>query len=117
MRLVHWLVTLPVTIVLIDFAVANRQEVPVALWPFAELTLPLWAVVLPALALGLICGVVIAWIGGRRWRREARACGRRVAALESELRAVEARLAEQDAAHAADDIGTPRRLALVGGRR
>jgi lipopolysaccharide assembly protein A len=91
MRLVFWIVVVPVAAVLALFAVSNREVVTLGLWPLAfELDLPLYLAVLPALLIGFISGAAAAWIGGRHRRRENRRRGRRIAALETELAAREA---------------------------
>jgi uncharacterized integral membrane protein len=75
-----------VAVVLILFAVSNRETVSVGLWPLpAFVELPLYLVVLGMLILGFILGELVAWIGGSRWRREARRSRRRIATLEREL--------------------------------
>jgi lipopolysaccharide assembly protein A len=86
-KLVHWLVTLPVAIVAVLFAISNLDPVPVGLWPFAAIDLPLYLVVLAALALGFLAGQLVAWINGRHWRRAARKRQRRIEALEREAKA------------------------------
>jgi uncharacterized integral membrane protein len=88
-KLVHWLVTLPVAIVAVLFAISNLDAVPVGFWPLAAIDLPLYVVVLGALLLGFLSGQLIAWINGRRWRREARRRQRRIDALEREMAAKE----------------------------
>ena len=93
MRLVHWLVTAPVAVVAVVFAVSNLDRVPVGLWPFSDvLVMPLYLLVLGALALGFLCGELVAWLNGGRWRREARRRQRRIEALERELSATQAQL-------------------------
>ncbi len=87
MKLVHWLVTLPIAILAVLFAISNLDPVPVGLWPFAAIDLPLYLVALGALALGFVGGELVAWINGRHWRREARKRQRRIEALERELEA------------------------------
>ena len=89
MRLVHWVVTAPVTAVLVVFAVANRQDV--AVWPLPFET-PLAFVVVASLVVGFGLGELAAWIGGRHWRQKARHSARRIAALEHELAATQAQL-------------------------
>jgi uncharacterized integral membrane protein len=90
-RLVHWFVTAPVTAVLVVFAVANRQGV--AVWPLPDtMQVPLAFVVLFSLVVGFLIGELVAWLGGRRWRREVRHKARRIEALEHELAATQARL-------------------------
>lgn len=86
MKLFHWLVTAPLALALVVFAVSNRAVVTIKLWPFPfELQTELFLVVLLALLAGLAGGLLIAWIGGSRARREARAHAKRIAALEREV--------------------------------
>jgi len=92
-KLVFWLVTVPVALIAIVFAVSNLDKVPVGLWPFSDVAvMPLYLVVLGALGLGFIAGEFVAWINGGRWRREARRRQRRIEALERELTATQAQL-------------------------
>jgi putative membrane protein len=87
-KLVHGLVTAPLALVLVVFAVSNRATVSVTFWPTPfEIDLPLYLVVLVALLLGFLLGQLTAWINGGKKRREAREKGRRVRELESELEA------------------------------
>jgi hypothetical protein len=78
-RFLSWLVGLPTAILLIGFAVANRNWVDISLDPFDRtnpalyLHLPLWAVLVLGIFLGLVAGWIGAWINQRRWRRHARA--------------------------------------------
>jgi uncharacterized integral membrane protein len=87
--LIHWLVTAPLALVLVVFAVSNRATVSVTFWPTPfEIDLPLYLVVLAALLAGFLLGQLTAWINGGKRRREARERGRRVRGLESELEAL-----------------------------
>jgi uncharacterized integral membrane protein len=105
-KLVHWLVTLPLAILLVIFAVSNREGVVVSLWPLpVTLEAPLYLVVLLALFAGFLVGELVAWINGRRWRREARRRARRIEALERELGAAQAKLPKSDATRVPVTIG------------
>lgn len=82
----------------VTMALANRQVVTVALWPEAvtevagfgpTLTLPLFAVVLGAVAVGLLGGFVWEWLRERGIRADARRSRRELAALRAR-RAAEA---------------------------
>ncbi len=93
MKLVHWLVTLPLALLLVVFAVSNRESVMVTLWPLpVVLDAPLYLVVLLILLIGFLIGQLVAWINGRHWRREARRRARRIESLERELAATQAHL-------------------------
>ena len=90
-RIAAALVLVPIAIVIIAFAVANRQIVAVSLDPFssdhpaASLTLPLFALVIVLLIAGVVLGGVAAWIGQAKWRRAARRLEREVDELRGEL--------------------------------
>ena len=91
MRLIRWLLIALATILLTVFAVENRHAVVV--WPLPDdVPVPLAVVIVATLVLGFLAGELAAWIGGRRWRREARHKERRIAALEHELSATQAQL-------------------------
>jgi NhaP-type Na+/H+ or K+/H+ antiporter len=90
MRVLSWIIGLPVAAVLVAFAVANRHTVVVSLDPlsradpWASLMVPLWAV----LFFGILCGLVVGWIGAwlkqAKWRRAARQAKSDLAASRSE---------------------------------
>ena len=81
-RFLKLLVIVPVAAVILAFAIANRQVVPVSLDPFAEagassalLTAPLFILLFLALIVGTLVGGIAAWLGqgaNRRRVREAR---------------------------------------------
>ncbi|HXP05879.1 MAG TPA: lipopolysaccharide assembly protein LapA domain-containing protein [Stellaceae bacterium] len=86
MKLLWWIVLALVAVVLILFAISNRETVSVALWPLSALIeLPLYLVLLATLLVGFVIGELTGWIGGWRWRREARRSRERIAMLEREI--------------------------------
>ena len=72
------LILLPVAIVLVSLAVANRQSVQLALDPFSpeqpalQVNIPLYLVVFGALLCGILIGGVMAWFKQGRHRKAAR---------------------------------------------
>jgi lipopolysaccharide assembly protein A len=101
-RLLHWVVTLPAAAVAVSFAVSNRAGVSVTLWPLpVRLEAPLYLVVLLAVLAGFLIGEFVAWINAGRARRLARERARRIEALEHELAATQANLAEKEPHRAA----------------
>jgi lipopolysaccharide assembly protein A len=91
MKLFWWIVLALVAVVLILFAVSNRQSVSVGLWPLPALVeLPLYLVVLGTLLVGFFAGELVGWVRNWRWRREARRSRDRISLLERELDAVRA---------------------------
>jgi putative membrane protein len=96
MKAVYWAVTLVAAILLVPFALSNRELVSLGLWPLPFLVdLPLYLLVLLLLLAGFVIGAAATWIAGRRTRRELRRRRRRVEALERELVAARAQLENQ----------------------
>jgi uncharacterized integral membrane protein len=93
MKLVFWIVIAVIAAFLALFAASNREAVALALWPLgAALELPLYLAILGTFLAGFVVGAAAAWIGGGRWRREARRRRRRITALEHELAVTQAQL-------------------------
>ncbi|HVA35429.1 MAG TPA: lipopolysaccharide assembly protein LapA domain-containing protein [Stellaceae bacterium] len=86
MKLFHWLVTAPLALILVIFAVSNRARVTVTLWPFPfEIETRLFLVILLSLLIGLLLGLLLAWLASGATRRESRARAKRISALEREV--------------------------------
>ena len=86
MRKLRWIITLPITVVCVVFALANRQPVMVDFWPFAiSYEPPLFLLVLGALLIGFLLGLLIAWFAGGRTRDKARRNYYRASDLEREV--------------------------------
>lgn len=94
-RILRWSVGLPIAIIVISFAVANRRWVTLSLDPFSQeapklaMDLPLWLLFF----LGIFVGIIIGWIGSwfaqakhRKAAREARAEAAHMQAELAELR-------------------------------
>jgi uncharacterized integral membrane protein len=85
------LVLVPVAILLVAFAAANRQPVVLSLDPFDParpafaLTLPLFALVLALMIGGVVVGGVAAWLRQAKWRRAARRAQSELRDLRAEL--------------------------------
>ncbi len=113
-KIIAVLVLVPLAVVAIAFAVANRQSVTLSLDPFsasapaASLTLPLFALVIVALIVGVIAGGVAAWLGQSKWRRHARRQEREA----NELRVKLAAFAEPGEPSIVPRETTPPRLKL-----
>lgn len=83
MRLLSWLLGLPIALITILFAVANREAVALSLWPLPfAVDVPLSAALLVFFVIGLLLGGFAAWAAASRWRRLARKQTRRVTELE-----------------------------------
>ena len=100
-RIISTLILVPLAVVIIAFAVANRQWVTVSFDPFSSTspayaaTLPLFAFIFVALILGVLIGGAVVWIGQAKWRRTARKLDNDVRVLHQELDAVRRRFAPE----------------------
>ena len=107
-RLLSWLFGLPTLIILLLFALANRQMVQVSLDPLTPedpwlaITLPLWAVFFAGVLLGLLVGGAAAWVKQGKWRKLARKSQQ-----DLELERVARKRAEEKAAAAQAPVATP----------
>lgn len=86
MHFLSWIITLPVAAVVIAFAVYNREEVPVDLWPLPYVEqVPLFAMVLAPFLIGFVFGGFIFWLSGGPARAKKRARLRTLQTKEREL--------------------------------
>ncbi|WP_027514722.1 lipopolysaccharide assembly protein LapA domain-containing protein [Bradyrhizobium sp. WSM1417] len=85
------LVVIPLGLILMVFAVANRHFVTVSFDPFVanepsfSVTLPLFLLLIVVAALGVLVGGCAVWFGQRHWRRAARRHDADARAARSEL--------------------------------
>ena len=72
------LVVIPLGLIFIVFAVANRYLVTVSFDPFNSadpslaVSLPLFALIIAVAIVGVVAGGCATWLGQRHWRRAAR---------------------------------------------
>jgi hypothetical protein len=84
------LVLLPIAIVVVLLAVANRAPVVLSFDPFTRgqpelaLTVPLFALILGSVALGVLLGGIGSWLAAGRQRRERRVSAREINRLKAE---------------------------------
>jgi len=92
-RILYRAIILAGAILLILFAVSNRETVSLELWPLPFLVdLPLYLLFFLSLLVGAVIGASAARIAGRGTRRELRRHRRRSEALERELAATHSQL-------------------------
>ena len=90
-RFVAAVILVPLAIVLVAFAVANRQGVTISLDPFnaerpaGTITLPLFALIIGLLVLGVLIGGIVSWFRHGKWQRLARRAEREAEALRAEI--------------------------------
>lgn len=98
-KILNAIVIVPLALVLLAFAVANRRLVEVSFNPFdaadatLALTLPLFIVIIASAILGVIAGSCVTWFGQRHWRRAARRREAEVADARLELADLRLKLA------------------------
>lgn len=109
-RLRHWLsllLTLPVTLVAVVFAVVNRQPVPVDLWPFGvTVEMPLFLLSLGTLGLGMVIGAGLLWLPLVAAKRRSNKQDKKLSQVTAELRLAESRI-KATAAPIQDAIAAP----------
>ena len=90
-KIVAAVILVPLALVIIAFAVANREAVVVSLDPFdrahpvLSLELPLFALILALVIGGVVVGGVAAWLRQGRWRRAARLAEAEARELRAEV--------------------------------
>jgi uncharacterized integral membrane protein len=105
------MIVIPLGLLFVVFAVANRHFVTVSFDPFntrdpsVGVTMPLFAVVIVVAILGVVAGGTATWFRQRHWRRAARQS-------EAEARQARAQLAELRAGAMTPSRGDSRLLAL-----
>ena len=105
------LIVIPLGLLFIVFAVANRHLVTVSFDPFNSInpsvgvTMPLFAVIITVAILGVVAGGSATWLRQRHWRRAARQ-------HEADARQAQVQLADLRASVTASRGDSPRLLAL-----
>jgi uncharacterized integral membrane protein len=108
------LVLIPLGLIFVVFAVANRHFVTVSFDPFNStdpsiaVSLPLFVVIIAVAIIGVAAGGVATWFRQRRWRRAARQ-------HEADARAARAQLADLRAEATASRYGQQRLAAPTQG--
>lgn len=74
MSRLRWLIGLPVAIIVVVFAVNNRGNADVSLWPIdLVISWPLFVYVFIGAAVGFVTGAVVMWFTAAPTRKRARA--------------------------------------------
>ena len=103
-KIVAAVILVPLAVIIVVFAVANRQWVTVSFDPFSSASpayaasMPLFVLIFVVLILGVIVGGVAAWIRQSRWRRAVRRLEGEVHALRDELASQRRQFADRQSA-------------------
>src|SRR5919198_3099977 len=90
-KIVTVLILLPLAVIVIALAVANRQSVVISFDPFDQAhpafapTLPLYQLMLTLVIGGVVIGGIAAWLRQSKWRRAARLADAQARDLRTEL--------------------------------
>lgn len=109
MKYFSWIITIPITLVVVTFAVVNRDFVAVDLWPLQiSLRLPLFVLVLGSALAGFLVGGLVMWWSAGKQRQKLRELRDEAARLERRNRSLEqARQPAAAAQRAAESSGLP----------
>jgi uncharacterized integral membrane protein len=97
-------ILIPLAILMVMFAVANRGSIPISLDPFSAnapaltVQVPLFLLLLIALIIGVLAGGIAAWLRQAKWRRAARRLDRDLRAARADAEDARRRLAAAQAA-------------------
>jgi uncharacterized integral membrane protein len=90
-KIIAALILIPLALVIVIFAVANRRPVTISLDPFGSgdpaLTLPLFALAFILVIAGVIIGGAATWFGQGKWRRAARRASAEARTFKAEIEA------------------------------
>ena len=92
-KLVTAFIIVPLLIIFVTFAVANRTSVTVTFDPFDPVDpafavkMPLFLLVITLIAFGAIIGGIVTWFGQRKWRMRARRAEQEAGDLREKLQA------------------------------
>lgn len=94
-KIVAAIILVPLAAVIVAFAVANRHGVTVSFDPFdakepvAAVTLPLFALIILVLIVGVLIGGLASWLRQGTWRSAARRLERELAQLRGKVAILE----------------------------
>jgi uncharacterized integral membrane protein len=95
-------ILIPLAVIIIGFAVANRQAVTISFDPFDashpaySMTLPLFVLFFLLVIFGVLIGGIAAWMRQSRWRSAARRAEARNRALDAELTTLRRRVEAEE---------------------
>ncbi|WP_282604447.1 lipopolysaccharide assembly protein LapA domain-containing protein [Pelagibius sp. Alg239-R121] len=73
MKYLSWIITLPITVIVVIFAISNLHEVAFGFWPLeGTFSLELYIAILLTFVVGFVCGGVVLWFSAGKVRRRAR---------------------------------------------
>jgi uncharacterized integral membrane protein len=101
-KIITAVILVPLAVLIVGFAVANRQFVTISFDPFDAshpayaLTLPLFVIILLLVILGVIVGGIASWLRQHKWRASARRAAAQNRELSAEVAQLRRRLEARD---------------------
>jgi hypothetical protein len=117
-KIVTALILVPLAVVVIALAVANRQPVVVSFDPFDQLhpamarAMPLYQLMLLLVIAGVVLGGVAAWVRQGKWRRAARLADAHARELRAEVDRLRRQLGPAEVGAVSAPHAEMRRLAV-----
>lgn len=95
MRFLSWLVTLPIPVIVVIFALQNREQVELSFWPFdVEIAMPLSFLAVGLVATGIVVGVLFMQFSVLKLWNKKRKLEKTIKNLQSQLSTEKAKAAE-----------------------
>jgi uncharacterized integral membrane protein len=117
-KIVTVLILLPLAVVVIALAVANRQSVVISFDPFDQAhpafapALPLYQLMLLLVIAGVVIGGIAAWLRQSKWRRAARLADAQLREARAELERLRRRVGPAELSSAPVRINEAPRLTI-----
>jgi uncharacterized integral membrane protein len=109
-RYIAWIITIPFALLLLSFAISNREMVTLGLWPLPfRIDAPVYLVALLPLLFGVVIGGLVLWFGRFATGLRMRRLETRLATTQKDLEGLKAR---QRPGTIANRNGEPPRPAL-----
>ena len=113
MRPLKWLLTLPLILMLLVFALSNRDTATLSFWPFdLAVSLPLSFMLVACLLLGLLLGGFTVWLGDLKYKMEAHRLRHEVTNLNRQILSLQQITTPKPAANPAPILSFKRRFKL-----
>lgn len=109
-RFISLLLILPISVVLVLLAVANRHPVTLVLDPFAgavSIEVPLFVLLFAAVIIGIVLGGATVWFKQGRYRKAARSAGREARRASAQVESLRASMSERPGRALAGPSGSP----------
>src|SRR5262249_51442902 len=110
---IAWIVTVPFALLLLSFAISNREAVTLGLWPLPfRIDAPLYLVALLPLLLGVLIGGLVLWFARFATGLRMRRLETKLAATQKDLEGLKSSRQRPGAPATANRNGDPARPAL-----